>query len=323
MTTQYTKGGLGTWGITPMWSSTSGGPYDQAWVPGNSAVFETSGGNVPVLGTIIVGNITFNVAGVTISGGIIYVMDIESYAAGNITFNVSGIVTLSGAIYAGNINFNVAGVTLISGTVYAVDITSYVAGKIIFTISGGINFNMSGIITLGGAIYTGNVNFNASNVIVSGGILYLTGVNANIGMDTISSTLASNGGLTKGGTGTLKLLRNNTYSDQIILEEGTLDVEEIKSTQITAVNGYIKGIGTCYSLNMRDSSILTPGIINTSLTISNNLTLGNGLDNGSLVVFFPLFNGPTYADCDHVTCAGALTLDGVFLAVNLGYAPSF
>lgn len=67
MATQYTQGGLGTWGVTSMWSSVSGGPYTHAWVSGNAAIFEITPGAVPVSGIVTVQKITLNVD-ITLSG---------------------------------------------------------------------------------------------------------------------------------------------------------------------------------------------------------------------------------------------------------------
>ena len=68
MATQYTQGGLGTWGVTSMWSSVSGGPYNQVWGPGNDAVFEMTPGTIPVSNNVQIGNITFNTE-IVLAGG--------------------------------------------------------------------------------------------------------------------------------------------------------------------------------------------------------------------------------------------------------------
>ena len=64
---QFASGGF-TWGTDSKWSSVSGGPYTGPWADGNNAVFEGTGGTIPVNAGTVVNDITFP-NGYTLLGG--------------------------------------------------------------------------------------------------------------------------------------------------------------------------------------------------------------------------------------------------------------
>ncbi len=72
-------------------------------------------------------------------------------------------------------------------------------------------------LTSGTAAFTGAITLNKSAVLESDGT-------ANV---TVSGVVSGAGGITKTGTGTVRLSANNTYSGPILITQGTLEVEDV------------------------------------------------------------------------------------------------
>ncbi|PWL18378.1 autotransporter outer membrane beta-barrel domain-containing protein [Falsochrobactrum shanghaiense] len=86
----------------------------------------------------------------------------------------------------------------------------------------------AGTVTLGSPISVGGLTFNVGGYTLNGSVLTLGGatptIAANSGTTTINSVLAGASGFTKAGSGTLVLRGANTFTGNINLLAGTLDI---------------------------------------------------------------------------------------------------
>jgi autotransporter-associated beta strand protein len=135
--------------------------------------------------------------------------------------------------------------------------------------------------------------------ILSGGVTIDSDVNT-IGIAQPLLDGTGGGGLTKIGSGTLRLNGVNTYTGTTLVNNGTL-----------GGSGTIAG-----PVSVASGASLAPGNSIGTLTISNSLSLASG---SSTVVEFSFDGGVTNNDL--VTGVGAINYSGALVATNAGSTP--
>jgi autotransporter-associated beta strand protein len=273
-TTNYIDNGNGTFSSNVI----STGITNPVIAIGSGAVLVTNGGSVDlggyaftnsIVNTLqIATNITTNSGVVTtnITTNVVTVTTVTTNTFTN-TFSLGG-----GTITNGTININNSSNTLINGTVAA----NLVGNIGLFLTTGSGTLVLSGTNTYSGGTTIGvlntllaskQVSLNMDNYIVtvSGGVLNLGGGGFNVGQNNGALNLTSrgiitngslyfnsffqpsdgfvyanikSGGVIKSGAGTVTLAGNNTFTNLVYVQQGTLVVTSIQS------NGIQSSVGT-------------------------------------------------------------------------------
>lgn len=214
---------------------------------------------------------TVNVGGLTIGG---------SGGTNNFVFNNTVAMTAATAL---TINSNSASVTLAAANTYAGN-TALTAGTLFFGNGETVGSSANSTIVYNG----GNIGFNRSDNLTQSTM----GLHANS-----NAAITGAGGLTKAGSGTLILDKDNTYTGVTTVSGGILRINGNLSTATGAVNvtaGALGGTGTsggavtvsaAGGINLADGAVGTL-TLNSTLAITgaagaNNLTFELGNNTGT------------------------------------------
>ena len=215
--------------------------------------------------------------------------------------------------------YNAAGTYNLNGGTLSTALLSKGSGTGIFNFNGG-TLRATGALTLGGGNVTtaqvrdggAVIDSNGLDVIISQGILH-----SDIGGDN-----ATDGGLTKTGTGSLTLSGSNSYTGTTTVSQGTLLLNgSTASAGLINVSALatLAGSGSGGDVTVADNGILAPGAAASNHFSMQDLTLGN-----TSTLAFEL-DGPDpdiNALNDHLNITGNLLLNGV-LRVSKRTTPGF
>ncbi|MGT2434514.1 autotransporter outer membrane beta-barrel domain-containing protein [Bradyrhizobium betae] len=188
--------------------------------------------------------------------------------AGGLTKLGLGTLSLSGAN-------SYTGATLVNAGTLQAGATGAFSSASAFTVAGGATLDLNGFDqTIGSLAGAGNVTLGAATLTAGG----------DNSSTTFSGTVSGSGGLTKAGSGTLRLTGTSTYAGATIIDGGTLDVEGIlASTSAVTVNagGTLTGAGIVdppLTITINAGGTLAPGngTPGSSMTIDGNLAMQSG-----------------------------------------------
>jgi autotransporter-associated beta strand protein len=152
-----------------------------------------------------------------------------------------------------------------------------------------------------------------------GGHVALGSGNIGVGRDNSSSVYAGlingSGELLKYGSGTLTLTRNNTYSGDTRINNGTLLINGSQPSSDVLIFSYgtLGGIGTVGVIN--SGGTVRPGASVGQLSCENILLQ-------SASTFGVELNGYTSSDYDRIDASGSVTLDNTDLSIAWGFVPA-
>lgn len=187
--------------------------------------------------------------------------------AGGLTKTGLGILSLSGAgSYTGATNVDAG--TLQAGAAGAFSSASA------FTVATGATLDLNGFNQAIGSLAGGGA-------VTLGAAILTTG--ADDGSTVFSGTISGSGGLTKAGSGTMRLTGTNTYTGATIVDGGVLDVEgTLGGSSAVTVNagGTLSGAGLVdpLTVTINAGGVLAPGdgAAGSSMTIDGNLVMQSG-----------------------------------------------
>lgn len=140
---------------------------------------------------------------------------------------------------------------------------------------------------------------------------------ANNDSTTYAGLIIGGGGITKQGTGTFTVTRNNSYTGPTLVQAGTLIVNGSQSgSDVTvALDAILGGRGSIGDLQVNGGGIVSPGVSPARLS-ARNTVFGN---EGRLVIEL---NGPAAgSQYDQLGVSGTLNVTSAELQVTLNHAP--
>jgi autotransporter-associated beta strand protein len=231
-------------------------------VPNGSYIYNGGSGSDEIVAT---GNVNFTLSNTSLasSGGgsiILQGSTVENATlTGGSSINTftlngySGTATLNGAGGADNVSLNLTG-----GTVNTVD-----------------ELTVLGTVTVNAASTTAHIN---GSLALSGTPTFsvFSGSTVSTALE-VAATISGSGGLTKAGTGGMRLTGNNTYTGITSVTNGTLFVNGSQpSSPVNQTGGRLGGTGTIGPLTAT-AGIFSPGIDAGTLTVSGDVTFGSNL----------------------------------------------
>jgi fibronectin-binding autotransporter adhesin len=322
VTTSWTEGVVPTstdravYGLTTARSNALGA--DLSWqgiqMNANSAAWTITGANTLTLGSDGI-DFAAGTGSLTISANVIQSADATYNMASGRNLSLNGTLTGSGnittAVSTGLISFGgdtsgyTGQLTVATNTVISVNTNTGLGTQTVIMSNGKVNAGTSD--------RTVANNFSISNTVG------VEAVNSTRDL-TLTGVISGAGGITKSGTGTVRLTRDNTYLGTTTVGAGTLlvDGDASAATGAVAVNagGTLGGNGTiggATTIANAATAILAPGGTTAgpsagALTFSNALTLA-GADSK---VNFDIATGVRGVAYDAVNVGGLLTYNGDF-----------
>lgn len=209
----------------------------------------------------------------TISGG-----NVTFYSDAGTTVGGTGVIDLMTTANANGTNtINLDGGTLAANQIKA----SNASGTRV------INFNGGTLKAAGGGFastFLASGIATAANVRNGGAIIDTNGNNVTVGQALVHSTIggdnATDGGLTKQGTGTLTLSNANTYTGKTTVSNGTLALDSggsIANSSEIALNGGNFNVSAVSGFSIGSSQKLTGngGSVTGDITVNGTLAIGN------------------------------------------------
>jgi autotransporter-associated beta strand protein len=126
-------------------------------------------------------------------------------------------------------------------------------------------------------------------------------------------------GLTKAGTGTMRLTGDNTYTGPTIMSAGKLVIDGSQpSSDVTVSAGTLLGVGTVGNITVNGGTFLPGGLSSTGIFNSaGDVTLA------AASTFSGRLNGTTAGTgYDQLSVSGAVNLNNATLNVTLGFTPA-
>src|SRR5450830_1589323 len=246
--------GPGNWLGSVNWAD-SQGLVNGAWGAGNTAMFGGPAGNANgsvgtgliTLGTSeidIIGGLTFNVSGYTITGGML---------SNNVTNAVittgSGISAVISSVLTGAGSYTFTG----DGTIIVSGVNTYLGGTVIS--QGTVRAFGYSALSGAGTVTLGDSNTANHNIayLISGGSS--TGFNANLALNrdvilsdqtadgtSFGGLVSGNGNITLSGT-RITFLRVNTFAGQMTVPSGTIvqgDISNVFNNNVLILNGILQ-----------------------------------------------------------------------------------
>ena len=264
--------------------------------------------------------------------------NVVNQIGGNVTFYSDAGVTVGGG---GNLDLNYAGAATSTNT-YNLNGGTLTVPQVVATSgtgNGTFNFN-GGTLKSAASSATFMQGLTRANVRNSGAKIDTAGFNATIGQallhSAISGDSATDGGLTKNGSGTLTLANTNTYTGNTVINAGTLALGSAASIASS------RNIGIAAGASL-DVSAVTGGftLAATQTLYGNGAVNGMVTNNGTIQPGFPLgttgtltfsnppmLNGTTLMNLDRnngtplcgqiILPSGVLTNGGTLTVNNLG-----
>ena len=310
-------------GTTGIWDSTNSSSPNAptanwtgaatTYTDGDSVTFDDTGINSNIAiqsGGVAPQSVTFNntnTPGTGVAYSFIDADGVNGITGGaTVTLNGGGSVTFSGA------NSYTGATTISAGTLEIADPNALQNSTATVNVNGGLLFGpMVGTFNLGGLAGTGNINLvdaNSQPVTIS--------VGSNNQSTLYSGVLSGlGGGLTKVGSGTLRLGSANTYSGPTMINAGAIQLDVAGALQnspvtVNSANGlaFGSGVGTFNLVSLAGS-----GSINLVDTNNQPVTLSVGSNNQSTIFSGTLTDGGL---------GGALTMVGTG-TLTLGSANTY
>ena len=304
-----TAGGSGTWNVTG--GSVSVNYASNGWGLGNGGV----------------GTLNVSAGSVTTAGSNVFNIGHAANSTGNLNISGTGLVTINpgaGLFTLGTTSTSTATVNLDGGT--------FVLGRNITknaTAVGTFNFN-GGLLRAGltSTTYFPALALTTANVRDGGAKIDTNGFNITVGQALIHSALggdaATDGGLTKSGTGILTLSGANTYTGATQVNGGTLQLNTSAATGVLTTSGVT--IGASGALGFTAAAASTLDLTGKPLTLSGGslaFDVGGGVNDAITVQDFTITadssftfdaigavsSGSTYTV---LTSANAITNSGPF-----------
>jgi len=169
---------------------------------------------------------------------------------------------------------------------------------------------------------SGALAMDAGSATCSGPIALPASSNARIdvgaGLLTISAMVSGDGGLTKGGAGTLALSVNNTYLGPTEVEAGTLQVLGVQPGSAVNIHPGASLVGTGAVGGLSCAGTVSPGISGPAV-----LRVSAGALFSSSSTCQVEINGPAAGDqYDQLKVNGQVQLQNASLRVSLGFTPA-
>jgi len=271
------QGGVGTWTIDGAVLNWNDGVQNVAWpAAGDAAVFGGTGGAVTVdttAGTVQATDLTFNVTGYIISGGVLTLngpTGTNVSGASNATINS----VLAGAV---GLNKSGAGSLVLRGANTFTGAISITGGTLDVAVDGNLGATTNAINIDGGrlrGVATTNTAINAGRVITVGplGATFESAGSSNFGTPNAADRITGSGPITKVGSANFRIEgANNTLSSNWTLTQGVVEVNN--------------------ALGLGSGSVrVTAGNLAAAGNLANAITLAGGAV--SPVNGNPVFGGP-------------------------------
>jgi fibronectin-binding autotransporter adhesin len=239
----------------------------------DATLFNSDGGSTVFLHDASAGNANL----VNLADGVIWFVDQSSAEQAHIINNADGLIEFFG-----------------SSTADLATLQNNAGGTVDISALGSTGIGM-GSLSGAGAVVLGNKT------------LTLGGLDQN---DTIAGVISdgrlAGGGLTKIGSGVLRLEGINTYTGATTVNAGSLLVAGsiASSSMLNIASGsLLGGSGTVGNTNIAASGSLMPGDVSAALTINGNLTMAAGSH-------YQVFADPTSANSSRANVTGTATLAG-------------
>ncbi|OYV04383.1 MAG: hypothetical protein CFE26_17190, partial [Verrucomicrobiales bacterium VVV1] len=313
-----TAGNSGTWNVTG--GSVSVNYVSNGWGLGNG--ISGNGG---------VGTLNVSAGSVTTAGSNVFNLGHAASSTGNLNISGTGLVTISpgaGLFTLGTTSNSTATVNLDGGT--------FVLGRNITKNAGAVGtFNFNGGLLKAGltsTTYFPALALTTANVRNGGAKIDSNGFDITVGQALIHSALggdlATDGGLTKSGTGILTLSGANTYTGATQVNGGTLQLNSSAATGVLTTNGVT--VGASGTLGFTAEAASTVDLTGKPLTLSGGtlgIDVGGGVSDTITVQDFTLTanssfnfdvigavsNGSTYTvlnSVNDITNSGPYTISG-------------
>jgi fibronectin-binding autotransporter adhesin len=299
------QGGTGNWLSTNFWHD---GVNNASWVNGSTATFGGTAGTVTMNGALIANGLTFLTNGYTIAGpntltlaGAAPVISIPALAnsvtisaplggTAGLTKTGNGTLVLSGAnTFTGELAIN--GGTISVSDVADIGLVSPLGAGGSLALNGGtLSFNSAGTDSTNRSIVLGP----------NGGTFNSANASQNL---TLAGVISGTGGLTKTGTGALRLTATNTFTGPLTMTAAFIEVP-------TVTNSGVPGpLGAGSSIVISGGGLIIPGF--NSHSTNRPITIGLfgatfGPGNGTLTLSGPINGNGTFS----TTSNGVVILTG-------------
>lgn len=273
----FVKTGTGTWTLTGTTTATTPWSINQGVlaVSSDGSLGDVSGGLTLDGGTLrfLAGFVTSRVISLNGSGGSFHTNGNNATLAGDVV-GTGGLTKIGLGTLSLSGTGTYTGETHVNAGVLQAGATGAFSSASAFTVASGAILDLNGFDQAIGSLAGGGAVTLGAATLTTGG---------DNGSTVFAGTISGSGGLTKSGSGTLRLTGTSTYSGATIINGGTLDVEgTLGGTSAVTVNagGTLSGEGLIdpLTVTINAGGVLAPGngTAASSMTIDGNLVMQSG-----------------------------------------------